>query len=71
MLYRKVVKAFFDFYRYFLSPVLHSAFPGSGCRFRPTCSEYAKEAMLTHGFFKGLVLSFRRLVKCRPSGGLI
>lgn len=51
------------FYQVFLSPM----FPSS-CRFHPTCSEYAKEAVESHGAIKGLWLATRRLLKCRPFG---
>ncbi|HWZ93561.1 MAG TPA: membrane protein insertion efficiency factor YidD [Opitutaceae bacterium] len=60
-------------YQRTLSPVLPVLFgPACGCRFTPTCSHYAAEALRTHGFFSGLFLSARRLVKCTPlhPGGL-
>jgi putative membrane protein insertion efficiency factor len=50
-----------QFYRHFLSPL----FPPS-CRFEPTCSRYAIEAIETHGALKGLGLALRRLAKCHP-----
>jgi putative membrane protein insertion efficiency factor len=34
----------------------------------PTCSNYAIEALETHGFFKGLHLSIKRILKCNPLG---
>ena len=40
-------------------------FPPS-CRFFPTCSQYAKESFLRHGFFKVLYFSIKRLLKCHP-----
>ncbi|MDA9591928.1 membrane protein insertion efficiency factor YidD [Pelagibacteraceae bacterium] len=40
-------------------------FPSS-CRFDPTCSHYAKEAIQTHGVFKGTYISVRRIAKCHP-----
>lgn len=42
------------------------------CRFYPTCSEYAIEALRTHGFVRGSVLAARRLGRCHPfsSGGI-
>ena len=49
------------FYRYFLSPLL----PPS-CRYMPTCSAYAMEALRLHGPFKGLYLTLRRLSRCHP-----
>lgn len=36
------------------------------CRFTPTCSHYASEALSTHGLGRGLVLTARRLIRCRP-----
>ena len=49
------------FYQTFISPVK----PPS-CRFYPTCSEYARQAFLMHGFFKGAVLSAYRILRCNP-----
>jgi putative membrane protein insertion efficiency factor len=60
-------------YQRTLSPALPVLFgPGCGCRFTPTCSHYAAEALRAHGFFTGLFLTARRLVKCTPlhPGGL-
>ena len=48
-------------YRRLVSPVLPPA-----CRFHPTCSEYAAEAIATHGPFRGLALTARRLARCHP-----
>ena len=39
--------------------------PGQ-CRFSPSCSDYALEAMLSYGFFKGGIMALARLVRCRP-----
>ncbi len=49
------------FYRYSISPLL----PPS-CRFVPTCSQYAIEAIQVHGPLKGLYLTVRRLLRCHP-----
>lgn len=38
------------------------------CRFIPTCSDYAIDAIRMHGSFKGSVLSISRILRCRPSG---
>jgi uncharacterized protein len=38
------------------------------CRFTPTCSHYAEQAIATHGALRGLALTVRRLVRCRPGG---
>ncbi|WP_295729972.1 membrane protein insertion efficiency factor YidD [uncultured Muribaculum sp.] len=52
------------FYRGAISP----HFPPS-CRFTPTCSEYAIEAIRRHGPLRGLWLTLRRIVRCHPWGG--
>lgn len=49
------------FYQWVLSPLL----PPS-CRFTPTCSAYAIEAVLTHGIFRGSWLALRRILRCHP-----
>ncbi|MCE9621090.1 MAG: membrane protein insertion efficiency factor YidD [Actinomycetia bacterium] len=40
----------------------------SPCRFTPSCSSYAKEALQVHGTWRGLRLSLRRILRCRPFG---
>ena len=52
------------FYRGYISPMT----PPS-CRFVPTCSEYAIEAIKKYGPFKGLYLAVRRILRCHPWGG--
>ena len=47
-----------------LLPILVGA--GCGCRFAPTCSQYAIEALTTHGLVTGSYLSARRVLKCQP-----
>ncbi|WP_066830287.1 membrane protein insertion efficiency factor YidD [Rufibacter ruber] len=51
-------------YRYLISPLT----PGS-CRFTPTCSAYAHQAIVKHGPFKGGWLALRRIGRCHPWGG--
>ena len=46
-----------------------SAFLGRHCRFLPTCSEYAREAVVRHGAFAGGWLAMRRIGRCHPWGG--
>jgi putative membrane protein insertion efficiency factor len=48
-------------YRYFLSPMLAPA-----CRFHPSCSAYAEEALREHGALRGGLLATRRLCRCGP-----
>lgn len=59
-------------YQRVLSPAVHAVSPGCGCRFHPTCSHYAAEALRTHGLFRGLALALWRLLRCTPlsAGGL-
>ena len=57
-------------YRWTLSPALRLVFgPTAGCRFTPTCSGYALEAIQTHGALGGTVLTARRICRCQPWGG--
>jgi putative membrane protein insertion efficiency factor len=51
-------------YRLTISPWL-----GMNCRFQPTCSEYAIEALQKHGVFKGSWLAAKRIGRCHPWGG--
>lgn len=52
------------FYQGAVSPLLPAA-----CRFQPTCSEYAVEAIRKHGARRGGLLALRRLARCHPWGG--
>ena len=52
---------FIALYQKLLSPWLPAA-----CRYTPTCSQYAKEALLRYGLFRGLVLTGKRLARCHP-----
>jgi hypothetical protein len=50
-------------YRYLLSPWI-----GGSCRYWPTCSEYAQEAIETHGAGRGSYMTLTRLARCHPYG---
>ena len=52
------------FYQTSISPLT----PPS-CRFTPSCSEYARQAIIKHGPFKGLYLAIWRILRCNPWGG--
>lgn len=60
--------AFLWAYQRVVSPMLH-ALTGARCRFHPTCSEYAREAIGLHGALRGTYLALRRLGRCHPFGG--
>jgi len=58
---RILVVALIKAYRYVLSPLL-----GNRCRFYPSCSHYAEEALARHGLMRGGWLALRRLSRCHP-----
>ncbi|MCL7421471.1 MAG: membrane protein insertion efficiency factor YidD [Methylobacter sp.] len=64
---RFILITFIKFYKYFISPLL-----GNNCRFYPSCSAYALEALQLHGAVTGSYLTLRRLSKCHPfhEGGI-
>ena len=53
----KVIKS----YKYLISPLF-----GNSCRYLPTCSEYSIDALKEYGFFKGLLISIKRILSCHP-----
>ena len=63
----RVLVGLLNFYRRFISPVL-----GPRCRFYPSCSAYALEAVQLHGAARGSWLALRRLSRCHPfhAGGI-
>ena len=48
--------------------LLLSPFAGGACRFTPSCSDYAMEAIAEHGLMRGIGLSLRRVSRCHPLG---
>jgi hypothetical protein len=61
-----ILVALIRVYQYLFRPLL-----GANCRFAPSCSEYAREAIERHGAAKGALLAVRRVLRCHPyhSGG--
>jgi putative membrane protein insertion efficiency factor len=60
---RAIVRALIRLYRHTIGPHL-----GGSCRFVPSCSCYAEEAVERHGVRRGLALAARRVVRCHPLG---
>jgi putative membrane protein insertion efficiency factor len=58
---RRLLLAVLAFYRRWVSPLL-----GSRCRYYPSCSQYAQEAIELHGIARGVWLSFKRICRCHP-----
>ena len=58
-------------YQCVVSPVFNAVFTpmGMGCRFHPTCSQYALEAVRRHGAARGSILALNRVCRCHPWGG--
>ena len=48
--------------------LLVSPFTGGVCRFEPSCSAYAVDALEQHGFWRGMLLAVRRVSRCHPLG---
>ena len=61
--------------KYFLIGLIkiYQLIPGSwhkSCRYTPSCSNYAIEALIKYGFFKGTYISIKRILRCTPWGGM-
>jgi putative membrane protein insertion efficiency factor len=63
-LYEHGVRAAHRAYKLTLSPLI-----GRQCRFLPTCSDYAAEALIMHGPWRGGLLAVKRVCRCNPWGG--
>ena len=58
---KKILIFIVKVYQYLVSPLL-----GNKCRFLPSCSDYFIESLNEHGFFKGVIFGFKRIIKCHP-----
>jgi putative membrane protein insertion efficiency factor len=58
---KKIIILFIKFYKKFISPLTRPS-----CRFYPSCSQYALEAVEKYGAFKGSFLGIKRILKCHP-----
>jgi len=58
---KKVIILLIDFYRHFISPLKPPT-----CRFVPTCSAYARQAVTKYGVMRGSVLAVKRICRCHP-----
>ena len=63
-LFERCVRGALRTYKLTLSPLI-----GRQCRFLPSCSEYAADALIGHGLWRGSALAARRLCRCHPWGG--
>lgn len=68
---RKAARLGLAVYKRVISPIFHGMLHGlapmtGGCRFTPTCSEYAAEAVERHGLLRGGTLALGRLLRCHP-----
>ena len=61
---KHILMALVRFYRAYISPMRQPC-----CRYTPTCSQYALEALEKYGALKGTYLAVRRILRCHPLGG--
>lgn len=62
---KRILIALLELYRHWISPAIHAVSP-LGCKFEPTCSRYASEAIATYGAIRGSWMALRRLLRCHP-----
>lgn len=60
---QSTVEVLLRFYKLWISPVF-----GNSCRFSPSCSEYAAQAVIERGWLRGGMLAVRRVLRCHPFG---
>lgn len=65
---KKIINLLINIYKIFFSLFIKSVF-GGGCRYNPTCSDYAKVAISKNGVIKGSIMSVGRVLKCNPFSG--
>ncbi len=65
---RSLALASLRFYRAILSPMIVGLY-GRACRFEPSCSDYAEQAIAKFGALRGGAMALRRLARCHPLGG--
>ncbi|MDE1170342.1 MAG: membrane protein insertion efficiency factor YidD [Verrucomicrobium sp.] len=68
-LFARALCALIEGYRRFLSPLKALVGAGASCRYTPTCSAYAQQAIRLHGPARGALLGARRICRCHPWGG--
>ncbi len=61
---REIFIFLIDIYKKYISKIFHVF--GFNCKYYPTCSEYAKQAIQKYGVIKGIVLGMKRILKCNP-----
>ena len=65
---KKILIFLLNVYKYVFSSLIKILF-GGGCRYNPTCSEYARIAINKRGIVKGSIMSVNRVLRCNPFGG--
>ena len=61
---KKIFISLIKFYKKFISPFFENI--GIHCKYEPTCSEYTKQAIEKYGAMKGIMLGFKRILRCNP-----
>lgn len=64
-----IVEKIIRLYQKTISPdhgILSWRYPYGACRYYPSCSEYSRQAFIKFGFFKGMYLTIKRLIRCHP-----